>query len=125
MQDYAHNGDQLIEPCGSSPGPESTSPAAESHHLQRQLPIHVSARDSQGVGRITLKIDGKLIRNYTDQGFPHTLAGALRWHGAQHIPPGRHILSFFAVRQAPQHAERSIVIYHRAPHRKRHHRRRH
>jgi hypothetical protein len=122
MQAYAHNGDQLTEPCGSFSGPAIDISAPSDHTTYTgALPISVSARDSQGVGRITLKIDGKLIRNYTNQAFPRTLAGALHWHGAARIRYGRHILSFFAVDKLRNTSERSIVIYHRAPRRRHHH----
>ena len=125
LERYAHDGDRLTEPCGSFSGPSIDISAPSDHATYTgSLPISVSARDAQGVGRITLKIDGKLIRNYTNQGFPHTLAGALHWHGAAHLSRGRHILSFFAVDKLRNTAERSVVIYHRAPHgRHRHHRR--
>jgi hypothetical protein len=123
MEEYAHRGDTLSEPCGSFSGPAIDISAPADHTTYAGiLPISVSARDSQGVGRITLKIDGKLIRNYTNQGFPRTLAGALHWHGAARIPPGRHILTFIAVDKLRNTSERSIVIYHRVRRRRhRHH----
>jgi Cellulase (glycosyl hydrolase family 5)/Bacterial Ig domain len=120
---YAHHGDQLSEPCGDFGGPSIDVSAPADHTAYTgALPISVSARDSEGVGRITLEIDGKLIRNYTNQGFPHTLAGALHWHGAAHIRPGRHILTFLAVDKLRNITRRSLVIYHLVPRRK--HRRR-
>ena len=123
MQAYAHKGDQLTEPCGSFSGPSIDISSPSDHATYAgSLPIRVSARDSQGVGRITLKIDGKLIRNYTNQAFPRTLAGALHWHGAQHIAYGRHILSFLAIDKLRNTSERSVVIYHRAPRHGRRHR---
>jgi hypothetical protein len=123
MQTYAHGGDRLTEECGSFSGP-SIDVAAPADHTTYSgtLPISVSARDPQGVGRITLKIDGKLIRNYTNQGFPRTLAGALHWHGAARIPPGRNVLTFIAIDKLRNVSERSIVIYHRPPRRKHRHR---
>jgi hypothetical protein len=125
MQAYAHKGDQLDEPCGDFSGPAIDISAPADHTTYSgALPISVSARDPMGVGRITLKIDGKLIRNYTNQGFPSTLAGALHWHGAARIPPGRHILTFIAIDKLRNVTQRSVVIYHRAPHRRRHHGRR-
>jgi hypothetical protein len=123
MQDYARHGDQLTEPCGEFSGPRiDVSAPADHASYAGALMIHVSARDSQGVGRITLEIDGKLIRNYTNQAFPRTLAGALHWHGAQRIRPGRHTLTFIAVDKLRNISHASIVIYHRPPHRRhRHH----
>jgi hypothetical protein len=114
MADYAHHGDQLSEPCGDFSGP-SIDIATPSDHTSYTgtLPISVSAHDPQGVGRITLEIDGKLIRNYTNQAFPSTLAGALHWHGAAHIRPGRNVLTFIAVDKLRNTSQRSLVIYHR------------
>lgn len=126
MQAYAHHGDQLTESCGSFSGPKIDVSAPANHATYSgALPISVSARDSQGVGRITLKIDGRLIRNYTNQGFPRTLAGALHWHGAASIRSGRHILTFIAIDKLRNTTERSLVIYHLLPHRKHRHRHAH
>jgi hypothetical protein len=122
MAAYAHRGDQLTEPCGSFSGPQiDVSAPSDRAAYTGPLPISVSARDPQGVGRITLEIDGKLIRNYTNQAFPRTLAGALHWHGAQRIPYGRHILTFIAVDKLRNTTQRSLVIYHMRPHRTRRH----
>src|SRR6185312_602496 len=54
MQDYAHHGDQLSGDCGDFSGP-SIDVSAPSNHTtySASLPIHVAAKDSQGVGRIT------------------------------------------------------------------------
>jgi hypothetical protein len=118
MQAYAHHGDQLTEQCGDFSGP-SIDVAAPADHATYSgtLPISVFAHDSEGVGRITLEINGKLIRNYTNQAFPRTLAGALHWHGAAHIRPGRNVLTFIAVDKLRNTSQASIVIYHRPPRR--------
>jgi hypothetical protein len=120
MAEYARHGDRLTEPCGDFSGP-SIDIAAPSDHTAYTgtLPISVSARDPDGVGRITLEIDGKLIRNYTNQAFPRTLAGALHWHGAARVRPGRNTLTFIAVDKLRNTTERSVVIYHRVPRRRR------
>ncbi len=122
MQDYARHGDQLSGPCGDFSGPQIDVGAPSNRAVySAALPIHVDARDSQGVARITLKIDGKLIRNFTDTAFPRTLAGAMRWHGAQRIPYGRHRLTFVAVDKLRNESQVTITIYHRRPRRSRHH----
>jgi hypothetical protein len=122
MQAYAHHGDQLTEACGSFSGPRiDVSAPADHATYSGTLPISVSARDPEGVGRITLEINGKLIRNYTNQAFPRTLAGALHWHGAAHIRPGRNVLTFIAVDKLRNTSQTSIVIYHRLPSRHGHH----
>jgi hypothetical protein len=122
MAAYAHNGDQLNEPCGDFNGPSIDISAPSDHtSYSGTLPISVSAHDPMGVGRITLKINGKLIRNYTNQGFPATLAGALHWHGAARIRPGRNILTFIAIDKLRNTTQRSLVIYHRVARRRRRH----
>ncbi len=113
MAAYARDGDQLTEPCGDFGGPaiDIAAPADRTTY-SGALPISVSAHDREGVGRITLEINGKLIRNYTNQRFPATLAGALHWHGAAHIRPGRSVLTFIAVDKLRNISRRSLVIYH-------------
>jgi Cellulase (glycosyl hydrolase family 5)/Bacterial Ig domain len=124
MARYAHNGDQLTEPCGAFAGPSINVSAPSDHAAYAgTLSISVSARDPQGVGRITLKLDGKLIRNYTNKAFPRNLSGAIRWKGAARIRAGRHILTFIAVDKLRNTSERSVVVYHRG--RRRRHRRGH
>jgi hypothetical protein len=123
MEDYARHGDQLSGPCGDFSGPAIDVAAPSNRAVySAALPIHVDARDSEGVGRITLKIDGKLIRNFTNQAFPTTLAGAMHWHGAQRIPYGRHRLTFIAVDKLRNESQVTITIYHRRPRRSRHRR---
>jgi hypothetical protein len=121
MADYGRDGDRLSEPCGDFSGP-SIDVAAPANHTTYSgtLPISVSAHDREGVGRITLEIDGKLIRNYTNQGFPATLAGALHWQGAARIRPGRNVLTFIAVDKLRNISRRSLVIYHLVGGRRRH-----
>jgi hypothetical protein len=121
MQEEARHGDQLTEPCGDFSGPRIDVSAPANHtSYSAPLPIQVSARDGAGVGRITLEIDGKLIRNFTNQAFPATLAGGLRWHGAQRIPYGRNRLTFIAVDKLRNESQVSITIYHRRPRHRRH-----
>jgi hypothetical protein len=123
MQDYAHHGDQLSGACGDFSGPRIDVSAPSNHTTySASLPIHVAARDSQGVGRITLEINGKLIRNFTNQAFPTTLAGGLSWHGAARIRYGRNRLTFIAIDKLRNESQVSITIYHRRPHRTRRHR---
>jgi hypothetical protein len=122
MQDYARHGDQVTQACGDFSGPRIDVSAPSNHAAYRAaLPIHVFARDTKGVGRITLEIDGRLIRNFTDQAFPSTLAGAMHWHGAQHLRYGRHRLTFVAIDKLRNESQVSITIYHRRARHRRHH----
>ncbi len=116
MRHYVEHGDKLKEPCGVFTGPK-ISVASPANHATYSgpLPIHVYARSAEGVFRIRLEIDGKLIRNYDGSNFPSTLSGALNWQGAKHIPYGRHTLTFLAYDKERNVSERSITIYHRRP----------
>jgi hypothetical protein len=118
MENYARHGDQLSGTCGDFSGPRIAIAApANRTDYSAALPIHVDARDRLGVGRITLKIDGKLIRNFTNQAFPETLAGIMHWHGAQRIRYGAHRLTFIAVDKSGNESRVSVTIIHRRPRR--------
>ncbi len=122
MQAYVRNGDQLTEPCGIFTGPKITVHSPANHVTYRgPLPISVSAKSSEGVFRIRLEIDGKLIRNYDSNDFAPSLFGALDWQGAKHIPYGWHTLSFLAYDKENNVSETSIRIYHARPRRERRH----
>jgi hypothetical protein len=122
MRRYAHKGDQLKGSCGVFTGPRITV-ASPSNHIRYSgpLPIHVSARSSQGVFRIRLEIDGKLIRNYDGSSDPSYLAGSITWQGAKHIRLGRHTLTFLAYDKERNVSQRSITIIHTRPKHRRHH----
>ncbi len=117
MRGYVQHGDQLTGPCGVFTGPK-ISVRSPSNRLSYTgpLPIHVYASSSDGVARITLRIDGKLIRNYDSLGRdPAVLAGFLDWQGAKHLRPGRHTLTFLAYDKERNVSNVSITIFHRAP----------
>jgi Cellulase (glycosyl hydrolase family 5) len=132
LRAFARDGDRLTEPCGVFTGPR-ISVASPANHVRYSgpLPIHVSATSSEGVFRIKLKVDGKLIRNYDGPNFPATLYGALDWQGAKHIPYGRHTLTFLAYDKEQNVSSVSITVYHSRPkhgrpkHGHRHHRKHH
>jgi hypothetical protein len=113
MHNYVLHGDQLHEECGVTSGPRITvlSPSNNAHY-EGPLPIHVYATSSLGIFRITLEIDGKLIRNYQGYGYPKTLAGYIEWQGAKHISPGRHTLSVLAYDEERNVSETSLTIFH-------------
>jgi hypothetical protein len=114
MRSYVQSGDQLKEPCGALSGPRiSVLSPANGKSYSGPLPIHVSATSAQGVFRITLKVDGRLIRNYGGSGYPTSLSGFLQWQGAKHISLGRHTLTFIAYDRERNVAETSVTIYHR------------
>ncbi len=116
MESYARAGDTLSEPCGVLTGPKLTvlSPVDRASY-SGSLPIDVMATSSQGVYRIKLEYDGKLIRNYGGSSFPTSLFGALDWQHAKHIPYGWHTLTFLAYDRENNVSQTSIVVYHADP----------
>lgn len=116
MRAYLHDGDKLTEPCGNFTGPR-IDVASPANHVTYTgpLPIHVSARSKEGVFRIRLEIDGRLIRNYDGKTYPSVLSGALTWQGAKHIAFGRHKLTFLAYDKQRNVSRRSITIIHAKP----------
>jgi hypothetical protein len=124
MREYAHKGDQLKGSCGVFTGPRiSISSPSNRIRYSGPLPIHVSARSTEGVFRIRLEVDGKLIRNYDGPSDPSYLAGRITWQGAKHISFGRHTLTFLAYDKERNVSKRSITIIHAKP--KPRHKRRH
>jgi hypothetical protein len=121
MREYVRDGDRLKESCGNFTGPkiEISSP---SNHIAYSgpLPIHVAAVSREGVFRVRLEIDGKLIRNYDGKTYPTVLSGRLTWQGAKHIAYGRHTLTFLAYDKQRNVSQRSITIIHTKPKPKRH-----
>jgi hypothetical protein len=113
MRSYAQHGDRLTEPCGVFNGPHITvlSPASNAVY-NGPLPIHVYAKSAQGAFRITLEMDGKLIRNFDDRSYPATVSGFIEWQGAKHIPMGRHLLTILAYDKEGNVSERSLIVYH-------------
>jgi hypothetical protein len=113
MRAYVTDGDTLTEPCGTFTGPKITL-ASPSNRVAYTgpLPIHVLARSAEGVYRITLKIDGKLIRNYGGSSDPSTLSGVLDWQGAKHISFGWHTLTFLAYDKELNVSQMSVEIDH-------------
>ena len=121
MREYIHKGDQLKESCGVFTGPKiSVASPRNRVSYSGPLRIHVSARSSQGVFRIRLEIDGKLIRNYEGPRFPSFLSGTIEWQGAKHISLGRHTLTFLAYDKQRNVSRVSFTIYHDPPPSKHH-----
>ncbi len=86
----------------------------------------LAPRARQGVFRIRLEIDGRLIRNYdatghTARSYPSYLAGAINWFGARKISYGRHTLTFLAYDRQNNVSQVSVSIYHARPAAPRHH----
>jgi len=121
MREYDRHGDTLQEECGVFTGPAiSIASPSDRVSYSGPLPIRVSAHSHAGVFRITLKVDGRLIRNYDGKTYPDVLSGRIDWQGAKHIPFGRHTLTFLAYDRMRNVSRRSITIIHVHPKHRRH-----
>jgi hypothetical protein len=90
------------QPCGDFDPPSLKVTAPTTDGFVDVLPIKAVAADPSGVGRITLKADGKLIRNFTtgktrSTDFPTTLTGQIIWQGAKRLAIGPHTLTVLAL----------------------------
>ena len=129
MRSYEQSGDQLTESCGVFTGPHiAVRTPSNNVRYSGVLPIKVTATSSVGVFRITLRVDGRLIRNFGGGSYPTTLVGEMEWFGAHHISFGRHTLTFIAYDRQRNVSETSITIVHVASgaraHKSKHRRRR-
>ncbi len=71
----------------------------------------------QGVFRIRLEMDGKLIRNYDNTGYaarnyPPFLSGAINWIGARSLSYGKHVLSFLAFDKQNNVSRVNVLVFH-------------
>jgi hypothetical protein len=115
MQAYASVGDQLTEPCGVLTGPTiSFASPTDRQSYQGPMPIHVFANSPNGVWRIRLLVDGRLIRNFDDWSYPSTLSGEIAWMGGKHISLGRHTLTVLAYDKEHNASQSSITVFHGA-----------
>jgi hypothetical protein len=113
MRAYANEGDKLTEPCGVFTGPAITvtSPGNKQAY-QGPMPIRVFASSSQGVWRIRLMVDGRLVRNFDDMSYPATLAGSIMWMGGKHISLGRHTLTVLAFDKLHNVSQMLVTVFH-------------
>ena len=113
MQAYAREGDTLTGACGDFTGPTITvSSPHNGMHYSGPLPIRVSATDPDGVWRIRLELDGKLIRNYDSGSYPTTLTGAIDYQHAKHVSYGWHVLTVTAYDKENNESSVSVRIFH-------------
>jgi hypothetical protein len=115
MQDYLSQGDQLTEPCGVLTGPAiRVASPGDQQSYQGPMPIHVFATSPNGVWRIRLLVDGRVIRNFDDWSFPSTLSATIMWMGGKHISLGRHTLTAFAYDKEHNISQLSVTVFHGA-----------
>jgi hypothetical protein len=115
MKAYASLGDQLTEPCGVTTGPAISVLSPGSHRSYTgPMPIRVSATSSDGVWRIRVVVDGRLVRNFDDLSYPSTLAGTIMWMGGKHISLGSHTLTVLAFDRQHNVSQTSVLVVHGA-----------
>jgi hypothetical protein len=98
-------------PCGDLTAPSITlhSPSREARY-DGALVLKATAKDATAVARITFKIDGKTIRNYTGADVASGRPVRLEWQGAKRIAPGRHRLTVVALDPNRNTSTKSVRI---------------
>ena len=108
---YLHGGDRLRGACGDFTAPRITIRLPRRHQrFPKDLPISVSATDVSGVPRITLLIDGRKIRNFTDARAPRQARGFIDWQGAKRLRAGRHVITVLALDRYRNTARRAVAV---------------
>jgi hypothetical protein len=126
MRRFLHDGDQVKGPCGDFAGPKITvyDPGDDGRYSGR-LKIRVKATDSQGIERIRLLDDGRLIRNFDPyfhiHVFPHSYVAEMHWYGAKKISVGRHILTILAYDKLKNVTSYHVAFVHLPEPKKAHH----
>jgi hypothetical protein len=108
---YVRRGDRLGGSCGDFTPPRITIRLPHRGvRFPKNLPISVRASDRSGVPRITLLIDGRKIRNFTDVRAPRTARGFIDWQGAKRLSPGRHVIAVLALDRYRNTARRAVGV---------------
>jgi hypothetical protein len=84
--------------CGDFGGPQVTlrSPSKPTRFVGA-LTLRAVATDPLGVARVTFRVDGRTIRNFTGADVGSGRAVGLEWQGAKRLALGRHTLSVVAL----------------------------
>jgi hypothetical protein len=100
-------------PCGDFAGPSITlgSPVTGTRYIGA-LTLNAVATDRSGVARVTFRIDGRTIRNFTGDDVASGRAVGLDWQGAKRLSLGRHALTVVAL-DANRNVSRRTVRVHR------------
>jgi hypothetical protein len=98
-------------PCGDLTPPSITlhSPDRNARY-DGALVLNATATDATAVARITFKIDGRTIRNYTGADVASGRPVRLEWQGAKRIAPGRHRLTVVALDPNRNTSTKSVRI---------------
>jgi len=97
--------------CGdlSAPRIRLHAPRAE-RRFSGALTLRATATDPSGVARITFKINGRTIRNFTGADVASGRAVRLRWQGAKRLRPGRHRITVVALDPNRNTSVRSVRV---------------
>ena len=108
---YATQGDALTGPCGDLSGPDITvhSPTRDVRFLGA-LTLSAVATDPAGVARLTFRVDGRTIRNFTGAAVASGRRVGLEWQGAKRLPLGKHVLTVVALDPQGNASSRAIRI---------------
>jgi hypothetical protein len=98
-------------PCGDFGGPSLTlhSPVGPTPYVGA-LTLSAVATDPSGVTRITFRIDGRTIRNYTGEDVASGRPVTLEWQGAKRLALGGHTLSVVALDRNRNASRRTVRI---------------
>jgi hypothetical protein len=98
-------------PCGDFAGPSLRlqSPARTTRHTGA-LTLSAIASDRSGVARITFRIDGRTIRNFTGADVASGRAVGLEWQGAKRLRLGDHRLTVVALDAHRNVSSRTVRI---------------
>src|SRR3954469_18041927 len=108
---YVRRGDRLTGSCGDFTAPRITiGLPRRGQRFPKNLRISVRASDGSGVPRITLLIDGRKIRNFTDARAPRTARGFIDWQGAKRLRVGRHVITVLALDRYRNTSRRAVRV---------------
>jgi hypothetical protein len=98
-------------PCGDFGGPTIAlrSPATTTRYVGA-LSLSAVATDPSGVARVTFRVDGRTIRNFTGADVASGRTVRLEWQGAKRLSLGSHTLSVLALDPSGNTSHRSIGI---------------
>ncbi len=108
---YATQGDTLPGGCGDLGGPDITvhSPTRDVRYVG-PLSLSAVATDPAGVARVTFRVDGRTIRNFTGAAVASGRRVGLEWQGAKRLAVGRHVLTVVALDSQGNASSRAIRI---------------
>jgi Bacterial Ig domain len=109
---YATQGDTLTGACGDLGGPDIAvhNPTRDVRYVG-PLSLSAVATDPGGVARVTFRVDGRTIRNFTGAAVASGRRVGLEWQGAKHLSLGRHVLTVVALDPHGNASSRAISIH--------------